>query len=89
LVETPVDRGLKLQAASEALISLGCAEELPVLIIAKTAPYRQREQEASLRTLPGLAAELADEDLLTLVFGPVAFRYPAPCRAFTANGLAG
>jgi siroheme synthase len=89
LVETRSDTRLRLQSAAEALLSLGCAEELPVLIIAKRRPYRQREREACLRTLPSLAGELSDEDSLSLVFGPVVARYPAPCHVFATNGLAG
>ena len=89
LVETRSDRSLALQCAAEALLSLGYADELPVLIIAKRTPYGQREREACLRALPSLASELFDEDSLSLVFGPVVAGYPAPCHAFAMNGLAG
>ena len=89
LVDTRSERSLRLQCAAEALLSLGCAEELPVLIITKRTPYWQREREACLRSLPSLAGELSDKDSLSLVFGPVVARYPAPCHAFAANGLAG
>ena len=33
--------------------------------------------------------EFGDDDLLTLVFEPIAARYPTRTHAFTANGLAG
>jgi hypothetical protein len=46
LVETRTDRRLRLRSAAEALLALGYADELPVLIIAKQTPYRQREREA-------------------------------------------
>lgn len=89
LVETRSDRSLGLQCAVEALLSLGCGDELPVLIITKRTRYRQREREACLRTLPSLISELSDEDSLSLVFGPIVARYPPPCHAFAINGLAG
>jgi hypothetical protein len=89
LVETSIDRRLGLQSAAEALLSLGCADELPVLIIAKRGPYRQRERDACLSTLPSLASELSNEDSLSLVFGPVDTRFPAPCHALATTGLAG
>src|SRR5207253_2268976 len=36
-----------------------------------------------------LLRETGDDELLTLVFGPVVLRHPAHAHAFTANGLAG
>ncbi len=60
LVEVCRDRHARLRLASEALASLGCAGDLPVLIIAKRAPYRQRQRETCLRALPDLPDEFAD-----------------------------
>lgn len=89
LVETRAKRHASLQLASEALISLGCASDLPVLAIAKTPPDRYQEQVACLQVLPGLADEFAGHDLLTLIFGPLVARYSAQSYAVAANGLAG
>ena len=87
LVEPHADRSARLRLASDALISLGCAGDLPVLVIAKSNLFRRPAVDTCLRRLPGLA--FADDDLLTLAFGPLAVRYPASSHAFTANGLAG
>lgn len=89
LVEARGERRARLGRLSEALAALGVAGELPVLVVAKAAPDRRWERDACLRTLPGLADEWADRGLLTLIFGPLAPRYPAPCHAVAANGLAG
>ena len=89
LVETCAGRCARLRLASEALMSLGCASDLPVLVIAKTTPDRHQARDACLRTLPGLADEFAGHDLMTLIFGPLIARYPAHSYAFAANGLAG
>jgi hypothetical protein len=87
LVAPHADRSARLRLASDALMSLGCAGDLPVLVIAKGRLFRHRALDTCLRSLPTL--EFADDDLLTLVFGPFVVRYPAPSHAFTANGLAG
>jgi hypothetical protein len=89
LVEPHADRSARLRLASDALMSLGGAGDLPVLVIAKGAALWHRTRDSCLGTLRGLTEELADDDLLTLVFGPLVVRYPAPSHAFTANGLAG
>jgi hypothetical protein len=89
LVETHADRRSRLRLTSDALVSLGCPGDLPVQVITKRTPCRYREQNTCLRTLPGLADDFVNDDLLTLVFSPLVVRYQAPCRAFTANGLAG
>jgi hypothetical protein len=87
LVETRANRRVRLRLAFDALMSLGCAGDLPVLVIAKDKLFRRRTLDTCPRSLPGL--EFADDDLLTLAFGPLVDRYPRPCHAFTANGLAG
>ncbi|HZU89202.1 MAG TPA: hypothetical protein VE993_08090 [Stellaceae bacterium] len=89
LVETHTERRTRLKLASAALMSLGCASDLPVLVIAKATPDRCQARDACLRTLPGLADEFAGHALLTLIFGPLIARYPAQSYAFAANGLAG
>ena len=87
LVEPHADRSVRLRLASDAVMSLGCAGDLPVQVIAKGTLFRHRALDTCLRSLASL--EFADDDLLTLVFGPLVVRYPAPSHAFTANGLAG
>ena len=87
LVQPHADRSARLRLASDALMSLGCASNLPVLVVAKSYLFRRRAVDTCLRSLPGLA--FADDDLLTLAFGPLAVRYPASSHAFAANGLAG
>ena len=89
LVGPHANPSARLRLASDALLSLGCAHDLPVLVIAKGTSFRRRTRDSCLRTLPGLTEEFADDDLLTLVFGPLVVRYPASSHAFTANGLAG
>jgi siroheme synthase len=89
LVETHADRRSRLRLTSDALVSLGCPSDLPVLVIAKGSLFRRRVRDTCLRTLHGSAEDFADDDLLTLAFGPLVGRYPRPCHAFAANGLAG
>src|SRR4051794_38631348 len=61
---------------------------LPVRAVAK-AVGGHREWDANLDDIAELLREADDDELLTLVFGPVALRHPAHAHAFTANGLAG
>ncbi len=63
--------------------------DLPVLVIAKAASDRYQQWDVSLNTLREFIDEFGEDDLLTLVFGPTAARYPTRTHAFTANGLAG
>ena len=62
---------------------------LSVRVIAKPAVGRHHEWDASLDDIAELFRESRNDELLTLVFGPVAARHPAHAHAFTANGLAG
>src|SRR5438552_8308104 len=62
---------------------------LPVRVIAKGAGGGHHEWDASFDDLAELLRETGDDELLTLVFGPVVLRHPAHAHAFTANGLAG
>jgi hypothetical protein len=62
---------------------------LPVRVIAKSGAGNHHEWDASLDDIDELLRESGDDELLTLVFGPVALRHPAHAHAFTANGLAG
>ncbi len=89
LVEAHCGWRERLQDAAEALIPLSGAGDLPVLMIAKADVDRYRRCDARLPELAELFDEFGGDDLLTLVFGPLALRHPTPTRAFTANGLAG
>jgi hypothetical protein len=89
LVEARPGRRKWLRDAVAALIPLSGGEDLPLLAIAKTAADRHRRWEGCLRNSSDLIDEFGDDDPLTLVFGPLVVRYPAPAYAFAANGLAG
>jgi siroheme synthase len=89
LVESRPGRRERLHDAVAALMPLSCGADLPLLAIAKTAADRPRRWDGCLRNCSDLIEEFGDEDPLTLVFGPLAIRYPAPAYAFAANGLAG
>lgn len=89
LVEARPGRRERMQEAAEALTPIGGAGDLPVLLVAKTALGRVRRRDGCLRDLADLIDECGGDDLLTLIFGPLAVRYPAQTHAFTANGLAG
>jgi hypothetical protein len=89
LVEACAGRHQRLRDAAEALTPLGGAADLSVLVIAKSHAGRERSRDASLPNLSTLLDEFADDDPLTLIFGPLDVRYPLQTQAFTANGLAG
>ena len=89
LVAVGADCHTGLRAAPTALAPLGGNGDLPVRIIAKTRPDRRRQWDARLASLPRLVAELAQEDLLTLVLGPFAAGHSARHYAVAANALAG
>ena len=87
LVAARPGRRERLHHAPPALVRAN-GGELPVLVIAKAAD-RYQEWDVPLNTLPEFIDEFGKDDLLTLVFGPIAARYPTQTHAFTANGLAG
>jgi hypothetical protein len=90
LIEARPGCHARLRGAVAALPSAGAGGDLPVRVIAKGAPVDSRQsREACVRTLPALIDQFADEDPLTLIFGPFAIGQPAASAAFTANGLAG
>jgi hypothetical protein len=72
-----------------ALVRGGGAGRLPVRVIAKTGTDQYRMWNLALHELAEFLGELATDELLTLVFGPVIVRNMAEVHAFTANGLAG
>jgi hypothetical protein len=89
LVEARPGRRERLRDAVGALKRLSGGNDLPLVGIAKTTADRHRRWEGCLRNSSDLIDEFGDDDPLTLVFGPLVIRYPAPAYAFAANGLAG
>jgi hypothetical protein len=78
-------------AVAAALSPLnGAVADVPVRVIVKAAADDCcRSRDACLPALSALIDDSGDDDLLTLVFGPLAVGAPARVDAFTANGLAG
>jgi siroheme synthase len=89
LVEARPGRRERLRDAVGALKPLSGGNDLPLVAIAKTTAGRHRRWEGCLRNSSDLIDEFGDDDPLTLVFGPLVIRHPAPAYAFAANGLAG
>jgi hypothetical protein len=89
LVEARPGRRERLRDAVGALMPLSGGGDLPLLAIAKTAADGHRRSDGCLRNCSDLIDEYADNEPLTLIFGPVVVRYPAPRHAYAANGLAG
>ncbi|HKM68899.1 MAG TPA: hypothetical protein VJX94_02260 [Stellaceae bacterium] len=89
LIEARPGRRERLRDAVGALMPLSSGGDLPLLAIAKAAADRHRRWEGCLRNISDLIDEFGDDEPLTLVFGPLVVRYPAPAHAFAANGLAG
>ena len=87
LVEARPERRRHMHLVPPALLRAN-GGELPVLAIAKSSS-RYWERDGCINTLLELIDEFGEDELLTLVFGPIAARYPARTHAFTANGLAG
>ena len=89
LVETRPGLRERLHDAVGALMPLNGGGDLPLLAIAKAATDRHRRWDGCLRNCFDLIDEFGDDDPLTLVFGPLVIRNPAPAYAFAGNGLAG
>ena len=63
--------------------------EFPIRVVPK-APMRGQTQFADcLRSLPALINGFCENDMLTLIFGPLTICGLAPSQTFAANGLAG
>jgi hypothetical protein len=88
-IEARPGRRERLRDAVGALMRQSGGDDLPLLAIAKTAADRHRRRDGYLRNCFDLIDEFGDDDPLTLIFGPLVIRYPAPAHAFAANGLAG
>ena len=79
----------RLPIVPPALIRAHRSGALPMRVITKGAAGGHTEWDANLDDIAELLRDSGDDELLTLVFGPVALRHPAHEHAFTANGLAG
>jgi hypothetical protein len=79
----------RLPILPPALLRAQRSGALPVRVIVKSTGDRHHQWDASLDDVAELVRGSGDDELLTLVFGPVASRHPAQPHAFTANGLAG
>jgi hypothetical protein len=79
----------RLSNAAAELRPLSVSGSIAVQLIAKTAAEGCRTREASLPELPELVDELAEDDLVTLIIGPLVGGIAAATCACTANGLAG
>jgi hypothetical protein len=82
-------RRRRLRRAVDELGPLSGSASLPIQLIAKTATARCRSREACVPDLPDLVDALAEDELLTLIVGPLAGRTPAAALAVIGNGLAG
>jgi hypothetical protein len=89
LVEAGPGRRQRLHILPPALARANGAGDAPVRVIAKTVGERYRVIDVGLDELAELIGEFGEDELLTLVFGPVVIRSAAQAHAFTANGLAG
>ena len=88
LVEANPSRRWRMRILPPTLVRAGGAGDLPVRVIAKAAADRCRVLDLGLHELAEFLAEFGEDELLTLVFGPVIARSAAQAHAF-ANGLAG
>ena len=79
----------RLRRAAAALVPLNGADSLTIQLVAKTAAARYRSREACAPDLPELVDALVEDELLTLIVGPLAGSTPAAACAFLGNGLAG
>jgi hypothetical protein len=68
---------------------LGPLNGFTIQLIAKTATAQGRSREVSLPDPPELVEALAEDEILTLIVGPLAGSLPAAARASVGNGLAG
>jgi hypothetical protein len=78
----------RLRRAAGELGPLNGAGRLTLRLIAKAAA-RCRSREAQVPDLPELVDALAEDELLTLIVGPLAGSTPTAVCAFAGNGLAG
>jgi hypothetical protein len=89
LVEASPSGRLRMASLPPALVWAGGAVRLPVRVIAKAGADQHRMLDLGLHELTEFLGELATDELLTVVFGPVIVHNVVQAHAFTANGLAG
>ena len=89
LVEASPGQRQRMHILPPALARANGVGDPPVQVIAKTGDGRYRVIDVGVDELAELIAEFGEDELLTLVFGPVVIRSAAQAHAFTANGLAG
>ncbi len=89
LVEANPGHRSRLHILPPVLVRASRTSDLPVRVIAKTGADRYRVSDVGLHELGEFIGEFGADELLTLIFEPVAPHRPAPAHAFTANGLAG
>ena len=68
---------------------LGPLNGFTIQLITRTAAAQCRSREASLPDLPELVEALAEDEMPTLIVGPLAGSIPTAARASIGNGLAG
>jgi hypothetical protein len=80
----------RLRRAAAELAPLNGARSLPIQLIAKpAAAARCRSREVRVPELSELVDAVAEEELLTLIVGPLGGSTAAAACAFVGNGLAG
>ncbi|MGC2200667.1 MAG: hypothetical protein WA633_11055, partial [Stellaceae bacterium] len=89
LVEASPSRRSRMRILPPALLRAGGAGDLPVRVIAKAAGDRCRVLDVGLDELAEFLTEFGEDELLTLVFGPVTARNAAQAHAFAAHAVAG
>jgi hypothetical protein len=87
LVEANPSRRLRMGILPPALARAG--GDLPVRVIAKAAADRCRIVDLVLPELAEFLSEFGNDELLTLIYGPLVARGAAQAHAFATNGLAG
>jgi hypothetical protein len=71
------------------LVRADGAGDFLVRVIAKAAAGRCRVVDLGVRELPEFFGECGNDELLTLVIGPVVARNTAQAHAFAAHAVAG
>jgi hypothetical protein len=79
----------RLRRAADELGPLNGDGSLTIQAVAKTTAAPGRRREAPVTDLPELVDALSEDELLTLIVGPLAGSTPAATCAFVGNGLAG
>jgi len=89
LVEASASRRSRIPLLPPTLTRATRSGAFPVRLIAKTAADRCRVVDLGLRELTEVLCEFGEDELFTLVLGPLVSARAAHPHAFAANGLAG